>query len=324
MLDVFGDDDLPSRVYGVLVRQPRARATDIAATLDAGVDGVVGVLRELATDGLAVRIGVDDLAEWEAQSPHDAADALLSAQEHRLASIRRHSRTLAELYWLARREGEHYPGVEVIRDRALVVERYLYMQNAASRHFRVFDCPPYYSDADPAFVVAQTMLQAERMSTGVEYRTIYEDSVFNHPEFSTIALQQIERGELARSLPSLPMKLAVSDESLAMLPLDPTDLIDGATLIVHPSGLLTALIAVFDILWQMAVPISSRSRDDQLSERDRAILTMMSSGATDETIARRLDMSRRTVVRHTSALLDRLGATNRFQAGVQAARLGWL
>ncbi|MFF5212658.1 hypothetical protein [Streptosporangium sp. NPDC000396] len=50
----------------------------------------------------------------------------------------------------------------------------------------------------------------------------------------------------------------------------------------------------------------------------------MASGATDEAIARRLGLGRRTVVRRVSALQRTLGATTRFQAGVQAARRGWL
>jgi DNA-binding NarL/FixJ family response regulator len=61
-----------------------------------------------------------------------------------------------------------------------------------------------------------------------------------------------------------------------------------------------------------------------VSERDRTIITLMAAGATDEAIARRLDLSRRTVVRRIAALLDRLGATTRFQAGVQAAKRGLL
>jgi DNA-binding NarL/FixJ family response regulator len=50
----------------------------------------------------------------------------------------------------------------------------------------------------------------------------------------------------------------------------------------------------------------------------------MAAGATDEVIARRLAISRRSVVRRTGLLMERLGATTRFQAGVQAARRGWL
>lgn len=62
----------------------------------------------------------------------------------------------------------------------------------------------------------------------------------------------------------------------------------------------------------------------RLSDRDRTIITLMAAGLTDEAIARRLRLSRRTVVRRITALLDRLGATTRFQAGVQAANRGWL
>ncbi|MFD0381698.1 response regulator transcription factor [Streptomyces stramineus] len=62
----------------------------------------------------------------------------------------------------------------------------------------------------------------------------------------------------------------------------------------------------------------------QIDARDRQILTLMASGATDDAIARRLGLGRRTVVRRVSALLAMLGATTRFQAGVQAARRGWL
>lgn len=58
--------------------------------------------------------------------------------------------------------------------------------------------------------------------------------------------------------------------------------------------------------------------------RDRRILALMAGGATDDAIARHLGLGRRTVARRVSAILDRLGATTRFQAGVQAARCGWL
>jgi DNA-binding CsgD family transcriptional regulator len=118
-----------------------------------------------------------------------------------------------------------------------------------------------------------------------------------------------------RVLAGLPMRLAVGDSSVALL----APLPDGPPLAVRPPGLFDALAAMFDILWRLAAPTPP-----ELDERDRAILTMMNAGATDDTIARRLNMSRRTVVRRTSALLCQLGVANRFQAGVRAARLGWL
>lgn len=214
------------------------------------------------------------------------------------------------------------PNITVIRDPTLVAERYQRIQRAARLRFRLLDSPPYYCGADSSLVRRQTALQAERMAAGVEYRTIYADSVFRHPEFSAMALRQIELGELARSLPNLPMKLAVGDESIAVV--SPTHDVHGPAFVLHPSGLLTALVMMFDVLWGTAVPVVGRFSDDEIDDRDRSILLLMSSGATDDTIARRLNVSRRTVVRRISALLHRLGVTNRFQAGVQAARLGWL
>ena len=124
-------------------------------------------------------------------------------------------------------------------------------------------------------------------------------------------------------LADVPMKLIIADDQRAVLPLDPNDLTDSATLVIHPSGLLTALISIFEALWRTAVPISG-PRHVPLTDQERMILTLMVSGATDDVIARRLNLSRRTVLRHSGALFDRLGAKTRFQAGVQAARRGWL
>ncbi len=81
---------------------------------------------------------------------------------------------------------------------------------------------------------------------------------------------------------------------------------------------------MFESLWRLAVPASVAGAGTQIDARDRQILTLMASGATDDVIARRLGLGRRTVVRRVSVLLAGLGATTRFQAGVQAARRGWL
>ncbi|MEV6233419.1 helix-turn-helix transcriptional regulator [Saccharopolyspora shandongensis] len=99
--------------------------------------------------------------------------------------------------------------------------------------------------------------------------------------------------------------------------------LDGS-LVVHASGLLNALSGLFETLWTLAMPVSAETEQDQLSDRDRSIIMLMAAGATDEAIARRLHLSRRTVVRRIAALLDQLGATTRFQAGVQAAKRGLL
>jgi hypothetical protein len=50
----------------------------------------------------------------------------------------------------------------------------------------------------------------------------------------------------------------------------------------------------------------------------------MAAGLTDEAAAKRLGVSLRTVRRQIQALMTRLQATSRFQAGHNAAQRGWL
>jgi DNA-binding NarL/FixJ family response regulator len=56
----------------------------------------------------------------------------------------------------------------------------------------------------------------------------------------------------------------------------------------------------------------------------QAVLELMMLGAKDESIARQLGVSLRTVRRRIADLMDELGAATRFQAGMEAARRGLL
>nr|WP_228497972.1 helix-turn-helix transcriptional regulator [Frigoribacterium sp. VKM Ac-1396] len=64
------------------------------------------------------------------------------------------------------------------------------------------------------------------------------------------------------------------------------------------------------------------SRPPTPAERD--LLALVAAGATDDVIAAQLGISSRTLRRRLHALFDELGASNRFHAGVEAARRGWV
>jgi two-component system response regulator DesR len=59
-----------------------------------------------------------------------------------------------------------------------------------------------------------------------------------------------------------------------------------------------------------------------LSDRERAVLSLMASGATNPEIAQALHLSTHTVKEHTSAVYRKLGVRNRTQAVQRAQRLG--
>ncbi len=61
-----------------------------------------------------------------------------------------------------------------------------------------------------------------------------------------------------------------------------------------------------------------------LSERERAVLELMASGATNPEIGEALHLSKHTVKEHSSAVYRKLGVRNRTQAVQRAQRLGLL
>ncbi|MFF7729079.1 response regulator transcription factor [Streptomyces sp. NPDC008001] len=63
---------------------------------------------------------------------------------------------------------------------------------------------------------------------------------------------------------------------------------------------------------------------EPLGEPERALLSFIAQGHTDESAAAQLHVSPRTARRMTASIMERLGARSRFEAGLKAARLGWL
>jgi DNA-binding NarL/FixJ family response regulator len=106
---------------------------------------------------------------------------------------------------------------------------------------------------------------------------------------------------------------------------NPTDRSAGA-LVVTGSGMLCALLALFERYWEAAAPFGGERRDpdEELGAGDRELLRLLAKGLTDEAAGRQLGVSQRTVRRRISDLTDQLGAGSRFQAGVLASRRGWL
>ena len=128
----------------------------------------------------------------------------------------------------------------------------------------------------------------------------------------------------------LPVKMFLADDAMGLIPLERPDRADSAdsALVIHSSSLLDTLSALFEAIWATAVPIrfgdeEAEAADDNDDQR-RMLLGLLAVGLTDEAIGRQLGWHPRTVQRHVRRLMTELGAQTRFQAGLQAARRGWL
>jgi hypothetical protein len=211
--------------------------------------------------------------------------------------------------------------VEVVTGRAAITEAWLHLRSAAREQVLVFDRAPYvHSDPEDDAV------EIEQLSRGVQWRGLYECGMFRDPEALGRIGALAAAGEQAGMLPLLPFKLAIVDLRWALLPMYAGAELASA-LIVRPSSLLDALVATFESHWRrgMPLPAPGQSVDEQFPERfDRELLTLLAAGLTDESIARQLGVSIRTVQRRVRALMDVVDARTRFQAGLQVAHAGWL
>ncbi|HEV3358440.1 MAG TPA: transcriptional regulator [Pseudonocardiaceae bacterium] len=323
MVNPLDDASAAGSAYRYLVEHPRSTAEEVGAGTGVPTASVRDTLTHLAGAHAAVRLCTADGERWEAEPPDSVVSARLLAEERRLVELRTVGTELARVYRAAREVDRSDIGLEVVHEPGQAMAYYDQFQVLARSEIKALSGPPYI-DRHAATEDAQAATQAERMTAGVRYRVIYDSRVLDDLARVDYLFKAVELGEQARILTDSPMKVLISDDTRALLPLDPAGTGRNVSLIVHPSDLLDALIRVFETLWRLAVPLTGTSPTNQIDDRDQAIVTLMAAGLTDDAIARRLRLSRRSVVRRTGALLERLGATTRFQAGVQAARRGWL
>lgn len=281
---------------------------------DAAAPGAA--LAELERLGLVRRDGAD----VRVRPPRAALSALAARHEVAAARAREAADVLAIAY--AGRVGADF--VEVLRGGDEVTATFESMQGQAKTEIRALDPGSYLSprpEASPA--------QPPALARGIGYRVVYDSSLLQDALGFASVQGSIAVGEQARAFPGVPLKLVVADSDRALIAVPTTSGGDVVALLIHPSVLLSALIELFEAFWRMAVPVGGGSQDDVEAQQEptlptRRLLALLSAGLTDESIARDLGVSERTVHRRVSRLQQLLGAQTRFQLGVQASRRGWL
>ncbi|BCM67866.1 hypothetical protein EASAB2608_03200 [Streptomyces sp. EAS-AB2608] len=168
---------------------------------------------------------------------------------------------------------------------------------------------------------------AELLRRGVRMRTLYLDSLRNNPPTVAYANWLAEQGGQVRTVPSLPIRMLIMDRATALVPVTRDDSSMGAV-VLRGEGILAALCGLFESTWERATPLGSsraQERDDRgLTPSEAEVLKLLAKGHTDETIAKRVGVSSRTVRRIAADLMDKMDARSRFQAGAQAALRGWI
>lgn len=163
----------------------------------------------------------------------------------------------------------------------------------------------------------------DNLRRGVRYRILLPEQVRSNAVLALRLGRLTLTGAEVRTIACVPTDATVVDAALALLPGEhsPADLA-----LVRLPSVVHAVVALFEQLWATAAPLtrSEVTNGAGLSGRERELLALLSAGCTDESAAARLGISVRTVRRMMAAIMTRLGARSRFQAGLKAADRGLL
>ncbi|MFG3440416.1 hypothetical protein ACGF0J_24455 [Nonomuraea sp. NPDC047897] len=296
------------RAYRYFLRNPRADRQ--SAALDLVMPEVDRSIVELQTLGL-----LD--ASLIAISPTAAVDLLV---QRRIEQTRRQLTELTSAWDVVRelaeeqRRGrpvqlvEHLPDGQSVtsRTRALLsadADDYMHMKSHALIGDPRYDAAPF----------------KRALAGGLTSRTLFSVRALEDPRQESHAKQLHALGDLHRVTAEPIRHMAIVNRSVAFVQADPTGPKAGALEIRQP-GAVAMLVDVFEGMWARA-----RDLDDlPLSPIEQRVLRALTVHGTDEAAARSINVSVRKFRTHVAALMTRLGADTRFQAGALANERGWL
>ncbi|MFJ4090615.1 LuxR C-terminal-related transcriptional regulator [Kitasatospora sp. NPDC089913] len=329
MLELLGVDTTAEAVYREMLADPEGGVAELRERLHLPEADVRAALDRLADLTLLRASRERPGALWPV-SPERGLELLLRRQEEDLARRQQElavskaavARAVAEYATLRSATlvdgGERLVGLDAIQAKLETLTARLATECLAVM-------PGGAQSA--ASLAASRPLDEDALRRGVSLRTIYQDSVRNDPETFAYTQWMTGLGGRVRTAPVLPPRMLVFDGTTAVVPIDPENTRAGALCTEEP-GIVASLVALFEQTWETAAPLGGDPRPEDagtgLSPGERELLRLLSTGLTDDAAAKRLGVSVRTVRRQMAALMERLEAASRFEAGLKAAQRGWL
>ena len=235
--------------YLALTKRGRATGAEVARLASLPRQRIYDVLDGLVTRGLA-SVEPGRPARYQAVAPEEAVGSLLAAQRAELERLEREAaQAIARLtpaYRAGREENDPLDYIEVLREPAAIGKRFSELEAAVEREILVFTRPPY------AIEPADNVAGLELLARGVEARSVYERSLYDDEAQVAAVRHFVERGEQARVVNELPLKLVLIDERIALFTMeDPVAGIPGLTIMIveHPS-FARMLKFAFERVWE--------------------------------------------------------------------------
>ena len=250
----------------------------------------------------------------------DSHDAELRARMARVAHMRRVTSSLAKEVDRHRRVVN--PSLEVVEGRANIGDRISQLLLNAREEALVMLAWAPPTEALPASRVHDAAL----LERGVAIRMLALQAHYRaSTEYSAHLREIADLGADVRLATVLPTRLVTIDREVAIVPNDPASPEEAAT-VVHQQTIVALTVDAFEFLWHDAQPIAPRSTNDAWEPDALAlkVLDLLADGAKDESVARMVGMSVRSVRRLISRVSEETGTESRFALGAIAVSNGWV
>jgi predicted DNA-binding transcriptional regulator len=325
VLEAVGITRTAAQIYSELVEAEQLSVADVAERRGILARQAAAELSVMESLGLVVRV-TGRPVRYRAVAPDLAITSLIAQREKELQDARTAMHQLTEVFQETSRSRHPDAHVEVVHGTPNIARLAVRVHEQTQRQLRGFDRPPYSSEPGASYP-----LESSRLAAGVTYRVIYDAGALAVPgRMYGDILPSAAAGEQARTRQELPIKMLISDDQLALIPAAVTSRSLDTTFVIHKSPILDALIALFEAEWARATPIpgtgtaAGQAVPGPPDAETATLLSMLAVGLTDASIARSLSWSMRTTQRRIRQLMNDLGVTSRFQAGVAAREKGWL
>ena len=319
--DPLGDADL-TEIYFTALANPILRREDL---LRAGFNeaDINDTLPLLEARGLLQRL---DRSSWRVLPPDVVLPAFATRLEDRARSVRASAAAISRIFQQHQertQDRDPFEGVQIMTSFAEISQALTRLVGTAHREVMMV-----YADSPISrMLLAQPMRAHEHdlvNSSGapVHVQANYSDTLLDHPNFPEMLRLRAARGDEQRVTSGMRLTTLVNDSGFALVDLE-DDQGQPHGLVVTDTAFSTAIKEVCRWGWQIGVPWRMGADGENTmgaADQERTILQMMAAGASDAAIARHLKLSQRTVERRVRAIMDRLNATTRFQAGVLAVR----
>lgn len=257
-LTELGLSQREARVYLVLLKKCDFTATELARVSGIPRQKIYDILDNLIKRGVCVeRTG--RVKRYKAIAPESATRGLLEQYRHDFENEMREremlaqelSKDLADQYARNQRRVDPLEYITMLRDRQQIIRNWKLLQNGAKREICSFNKAPFAAPFAENIKDETAVLKRR-----VKIRAIYELEVTQNAEYVEALECWTAAGEDARVIKELPMKLAIFDEQITMVPLDdPISLTPSlTTMVINHAGFARAQKAVFESYWERAVP----------------------------------------------------------------------